>query len=384
VRLAVFSDDPYACVGGTTYGEMAFTLFLVSLRQHLERLVIVGRLDSAPHRGRFELPPQVGFTPLPYARDLSRPLEVARGLLPALARFWRVLDEVDAVWLLGPSPMGLLFAALAGIRGRAVAIGVRMSYPDYIRHRHPERRDLQLAADALDGAWRCLARAVPTVVVGSDLARRYGSARRLLASWISLVAAGDVLEEAAALGRNYADRLRLLAVGRIDAEKNPLLLADVLAGLRQHDERWRLTVCGDGALSGTLASRMRELGVAEACELRGHVPAPELREIYRDSHAFVHVSWTEGVPQVLFEAFAAGVPVVATDVGGVHELAARGEAALLVRPGDAGAVIAALRRVADDEQLRTRLVKAGLDLARRYTIEAQSRAVVRFLSDSQP
>ena len=46
-----------------------------------------------------------------------------------------------------------------------------------------------------------------------------------------------------------------------------------------------------------------------------------LRDHYRDSHMFLHVSWTEGVPQVLFESFAAGLPVVATAVGGVPELA---------------------------------------------------------------
>jgi glycosyltransferase involved in cell wall biosynthesis len=376
----VFSDDPYARVDGVAHGEMAFTLFLVALREHVERLVIVGRLDAAPDRGRFALPPDVEFASLPYTRDLSQPLEVGRSLLPTLARFWRVLDAVDGVWLLGPSFLGVLFAAIARARGRSVAIGVRMSYPEYIRHRHPERRGLHLAARALEAAWRGLARRVPAVVVGSDLARRYRSSRRLLSTQISLVAAEDVLDDDTALGRPYGDRLRLLAVGRIDAEKNPLLLADILAGLRRLDERWQLTVCGDGPLRVALAARMRELGVEQVCELRGHVPARELRDIYRDSHALIHVSWTEGVPQVLFEAFAAGVPVVATDVGGVRDLVSRGDTALLVPPGNAEAAIAALRRLVDDPQLRTRLVRAGLQQARRHTIEAGSRTVARFVS----
>ncbi len=379
LRLAVFSDDAYACVDSTVHGEMAITLFFAALAEHVQRLTIVGRLDSAPDRGRFALPPSVDFAPLPYGADLTRPLVVARTVIPALTRFWRLLDDVDTVWLLGPSPLGLLFAALARLRGRVVAIGVRMSYPDYVRHRHPERRWLHWTARALDAAWRGLARGAPTVVVGADLAARYRRARRLLSTPVSLVAAADVLEDDQAHRRNYEGELRLLAVGRIDAEKNPLLLADVLARLRADDQRWRLVVCGDGPLRETLQARLQALGLAAACELRGHVPVNELREVYRSSHAFLHVSWTEGVPQVLFEAFAAGLPVVATDVGGVRE-AAGTEAALLVPPGDPQAAIAALQRLAGDKALRRGMVERGLEIARRYTREAQCQRVVEFLS----
>ena len=75
-----------------------------------------------------------------------------------------------------------------------------------------------------------------------------------------------------------------------------------------------------------------------------------LLDLYRSSHAFLHVSWTEGLPQTLFEAFAAGLPVVATAVGGVP--AAVGDAALLVEPGDADPPAAELLRLAGDEALR--------------------------------
>jgi glycosyltransferase involved in cell wall biosynthesis len=379
MRLAVFSDDPYACVDGTVHGEMAFTLFVIALGEHLQRLVITGRLDPAPDRGRFAIPLSVDFAPLPYAADLGRPVSVARSVIPALRRFWRILDDVDAVWLLGPSPLGLLFAALCRLRGRRVAIGVRMDYPNYVRHRRPGSWWLHWVARALDGAWRGLARSVPTVVVGSDLAVRYRRAKRLLSTPVSLVSAEDVLDLQLANQRDYEGELRLLTVGRIDAEKNPLLLADILAQLRTEDDRWKLVVCGDGPLLGELAERLQTLGLTSSSELRGHVSRDELRELYRDSHAFLHVSFTEGVPQVLFEAFAAGLPVVATDVGGVTE-ATGSEAALLMAPNDPQAAVTALQRVASDQALRTRMMREGLQIAARHTIQAQSRRVVDFLS----
>jgi glycosyltransferase involved in cell wall biosynthesis len=165
-------------------------------------------------------------------------------------------------------------------------------------------------------------------------------------------------------------------VGRLEQEKNPLLLADVLAAL---PDPWRLFVCGEGPLAGALESRLRALGVAERAELRGYVPIDGgLLDVYRSSHAFLHVSWTEGLPQVLFEAFAGRLPVVATDVGGVA--AATGEAALIIPPGDAQAAATALERVAADPELRARLIDAGLERVRGRTLEAECRRVAAFLA----
>jgi glycosyltransferase involved in cell wall biosynthesis len=195
---------------------------------------------------------------------------------------------------------------------------------------------------------------------------------------VSLISETDVVSASELERRSYDGELRILSVGRLETEKNPLLLADVLAKLRERDERWRLTVCGEGAMATELAERLRDLGVAEQAELLGYVPIDAgLLELYRRSHAFLHVSWTEGLPQVVFEAFAAGLPVVATAVGGVPE--AVGEAGLLVPPGDSKAAASALARVAADDSLRQRLVRAGLEEARHHTIEAECRRVAEFI-----
>ena len=134
-----------------------------------------------------------------------------------------------------------------------------------------------------------------------------------------------------ALARSYDGELQVLNVGRLDPEKNPLLLADVLARLRENDPRWRLVVCGDGPLQDALAERLAALGLSEHADLRGYVTFDGgLLDAYRSSHAFLHVSWTEGFPQIMFEAFAGGLPVVGTAVGGVAE--GVGDAALLIPP----------------------------------------------------
>jgi len=79
----------------------------------------------------------------------------------------------------------------------------------------------------------------------------------------------------------------------------------------------------------------------------------------------------------VFEAFAAGLPIVASAVGGIP--AAVGDAALLVDPGDARAASEALRRVAADPDLRRRLVEDGRRRVGEHTLERESQRLADFL-----
>jgi glycosyltransferase involved in cell wall biosynthesis len=376
-RIAVYTDYRYGRHAGQVYAERAFALFLVALAPNLDRLVILGKVEPELGESHYALGEGVEFAELPYYASLTAPREVARAALRSAVVFWRVLGGVDGVWLLGPHPLGVVFAALARLRGRRVTLGVRQDFRRYVRARHPGRRWVRLAGDALEGIWRLMARRSGMVAVGPDLAGQYPRARTLELT-VSLVRREDIRDAGDAPPDFTADELRVLSVGRLEQEKNPLLLADIIARLVGADPRWRLIVCGEGPLEAALRRRLDELGAAGHAELCGYVSHDRgLRDIYRSSHALLHVSWTEGLPQVLFEAFAARLPVVATAVGGVP--AASGDAALLIEPGDAGAAVSALTRLAGEPPLRERLVAAGVARVAAHTLESEAARVAAFL-----
>ena len=130
VRLAVYCDYSYRRdEDGGLWAELAFVRFLVALAGRFERVTLVGRLDPARGPWHHPVPPDVDFHPLPHYRSLASPLEPARALVTSLRRFWRLLDRVDAVWLLGPHPLAIAFALLAALRRRPVALGVRRNSP---------------------------------------------------------------------------------------------------------------------------------------------------------------------------------------------------------------------------------------------------------------
>ena len=381
MRLAIYCDYSYRVQNGSLYAELPVGLFLAELSQHSERLVMIGRLDPQPGRYPYEID-DVDFAPLPYYTSGAKLTSLLRVMPSGIARFWRALDDVDVAWVLGPTPLALLFAGLTLLRRRRLVLGVRQDLPQLFRHRYPDRPLLRWGAVVLEGAFRALARRAPVVVIGPDLARRYRRSPALHAAYVSLLTEDDIRLFGDPSRRYDGPELRMLSVGRLDPEKNPLLLADVFAAALRMDPRWRLDVCGRGPLATALAQRLEELGVADRATLHGHVPIDGgLLDMYRRSHALIHVSWTEGVPAVLLEAFATRLPVVATAVGGVPELV--GDCGLLIPPGNAPAAAEALASLVANAALRDALAERALRKVRTHTREAESARVAGFIDGAR-
>jgi len=381
VRLAAYEDAIYHRDGEVRSTERAFPLFMFGLAEDVDHLVVLGREHPVRGRSHYVVPEGAEFVALPWYPSLADAGAVARAAWPTVRRVWATLGRVDAIWVCGPGPVAVLVALLAVLRRRRLALGVRQNTLQYARSRFPGRRGPLLAFRLMEAVWRGLARVAPVATVGPELHELYGKARRRHELAVSFVSERDLAGPEVEAARAYDGEVTLLSVGRLETEKNPLLLADVLRRLVDGGGRWRLKVVGEGPLEVDLRERLEVLGVAGHAELLGYVPIDGgLFDLYRSSDLFLHVSWTEGLPQVLLEAFAARLPVVATEVGGVGPVA-RGPA-LLVGPGDADAAAEAVRRLAGDVALRRELVAAGLERARARTAEAERRRLVAFIAGS--
>jgi glycosyltransferase involved in cell wall biosynthesis len=384
-RLGVYQDGPFRLLDDGRLApdpaDAPFFRFVSGVSRHFQGFTVFARVvggdDGAD--GESLLPPGTQVVALPDYGSLRRLGGVVRSGLRTGRAFWRGLDQVDVVWAFGPHPFELLLATLGSLRGKRVVLGVRQDTPSYFRARLPSPRWKPILAgiDAMDALHRLLAARLAATVVGEGNARRYKRGR-VLAISPSLVPAHALAAEPP--NRDWSSEIELLTVGRIDTEKNPLLLVEAIAELeRRRPGVFRLRWVGLGPLAADVRARASELGVADKIELLGYLPFPALLPRYREAHAFVHVSFTEGVPQVLNEALACGLPVIATDVGGVSEALDGGRAGLLVRPADREALVEAVLRVTDDAGLRRRLAEHGLEHARDRTLEAQAARVAAFL-----
>ena len=389
-RLGIYLDDVYWVFSrdgrDRISTDRSFLLFVCETGEAFESLSVFGRAVPSAEPADYVLPDEVRLLPLPHYSNLRQVMEVLRAAGGTLTGFWRGLAEVDRLWVFGPHPFAVLLVTLAVLRRKQVVLGVRQDTVRLYQARLASRwSPALLAARGVEGAYRLFSRGLRTTVQGSELAERYGGERPgLLTMTESVVRTDDVVPEP--LERDYSGELVLLTVGRFETEKNPLLLVKALAEIEQERPgRVRLTWVGRGPLEDEVRALAAELGVAERIEFLSYVAfGPELLELYRRAHAFIHVSFSEGVPKVLLEALACSTPIVATDVGGVRVALADGEAGLLVPSDDLEALVAATRQILDEPELRRRLVSRGLELAQELTLEAQVEQVIQFIAAPAP
>jgi glycosyltransferase involved in cell wall biosynthesis len=149
-------------------------------------------------------------------------------------------------------------------------------------------------------------------------------------------------------------------IGRLSAEKGPDIMIEGLA--RLPDAAIRLSLVGEGPLEGVLRAQSRNLGVAD--RVRWHGLVPDVARLYRAFDVLVLSSRTEGTPIVLLEAMGAGVPVVATSVGGVPDVISPAEA-VLAAPNDSAALAQAIGSVLADPTATQRRVEAARERLKR-------------------
>ncbi len=135
----------------------------------------------------------------------------------------------------------------------------------------------------------------------------------------------------------------LVTVGRLDRQKNPLLLLDAFRLLHESVPELRLLFIGDGVLRRELEERIRSAGLQSHVKLCGVQPPPVIAEHLQAADLFVLSSAYEGMPIVVLEALATGLPVAATDVGEVARAVHPGVNGELVRRQDAASLAAAIR-----------------------------------------
>ncbi|PTL74236.1 colanic acid biosynthesis glycosyltransferase WcaL [Rathayibacter caricis DSM 15933] len=147
--------------------------------------------------------------------------------------------------------------------------------------------------------------------------------------------------------------LRVAAVGRLVEKKGFALLVDAVAMLAAGGQDVEVEIAGGGELHGSLAERISSAGLQSRVRLLGPVPQNEVAALLRRSDVFVAPCIVgadgnaDGLPTVLLEAMATGVPCISTAVTGIPEVVRDGDTGLLCRPGRVDDLARALQRVAD-------------------------------------
>jgi colanic acid/amylovoran biosynthesis glycosyltransferase len=177
--------------------------------------------------------------------------------------------------------------------------------------------------------------------------------------------------------------LDILTVARLHQEKGLHHGITAVAALRaaRTDLRVRYRIIGGGDAEPDLRALIGRLGVADAVTLLGPQPTAEVLAWMQRSDVFLLPSLAEGTPTVLLEAQASGLPIVATDVGGVRDILPDGRSGFLAPGDDAGALIASLNRLVDQPERWEEMGRAGRAfVAEHHDIQRLNRTLAELLA----
>jgi glycosyltransferase involved in cell wall biosynthesis len=307
--------------------------------QPLGRLYVVGFATGiGPRRFRqhaeFFLLPNLPAAPLRY---------LTLTLLGALVVFWLVLRRNVGV-LVAQSPYEAFAAALvkrlAALFGRSLRLVIE-SHGDFEQALFIQRRV------RLPGLYRALMRhAARSAFAQADALRAISSAtRQQLAAWAPKVPIEQFptwTDIGAFLNAHPpAHSPEIVYAGVLTPLKGVHVLLDAFAAIAAAHPGVRLVLVGapvDASYAAALHQQVERSGLADRVLFLGHLTQTELATRVAGACVFVLPSFSEGLGRVVFEAMACGVPVVASDVGGIPDIVEAGVNGWLVPPGDAAAL----------------------------------------------
>jgi len=285
--------------------------------------------------------------------------------VPSLTGMVEVLAEgrFDALHVTSPGPAGVIATLIARIMEMPLIGSWHTELGSYAGLRS-ESADLERATDyALGLFYRQCDRVLTPSPASDESVRRLGVPAERVGRWGRGV---DTSRFDPALGRphDYPGEIKVLYAGRLTKEKGIDLLAYSFLEARKHNSALHLLLAGGGPEEAALRDRL-----GEHATFLGWLGGDELPRAYASADIFLFCSGTDTFGQVLVEAGASGLPVVAVDRGGPSSIVRDGVTGRLCEP-DPTMIAAALLQLGDAPAYRAMLARGGLAAARERTWRA--------------
>ena len=281
-------------------------------------------------------------------RHVRRPLHPLRDLLGLVELYRLIRRERPAIVHANSSK--------AGILGRLAAVAARVPVRLFTVHGWAFKAHQGLAARLYLYADRAMSPLTTTTICVADGEVEAGiRARTCRPDRTVMIHNGVDLDRPQRAPGPPRTPVALLSVGRFRPPKDFTTLVHAMAALEPGTAR--LAIAGDGPDRQTLEQEIAKHHLGETVELLG--TRRDVDQLLAAADIFVLSSDSEGLPMSVLEAMAAGLPVVASAVGGIPELVSDEQTGLLVPPRDSRALAAAIRAIAGDPQLRDRLGAAA-------------------------
>lgn len=163
--------------------------------------------------------------------------------------------------------------------------------------------------------------------------------------------------------KQYSKRKQILYAGTINARKGYADMIKAFALIAKEYPDWQIVFAGNGEIDQGKALA-EKLGIAEQTIFLGWINGESKDRAFKEASIFCLPSYAEGFPMAVLDAWAYGLPVITTPVGGIPDIAQDGENLLLFNPGDIKALARQMKKMITDGNLRERISEQSIQLAK--------------------
>lgn len=161
-------------------------------------------------------------------------------------------------------------------------------------------------------------------------------------------------------------KIKFLYTGRLEKQKGIEHLFEACVILRKINKNFKVLLVGDGSRKKHLEGLNKKLNLNNHVFFLGKLYGDDLVRIYHESHVFILPSLWEGLPLTLLEAWASGLPVIVTDVGGIPDVCMNEENGLIVPPKNPQAISSTMLALIKNGKLRKKLGKNGRETVEKH------------------
>jgi len=391
MKLSVFINQAFYSQDGIVSTDLSFVRYIESFSEVFDTIEILAPVaDKSKNQGHYICSKNLQLTPLPYYENVGNLAKRSIQIIgPTVRTLNNALTDCDLLWIVGPHPLGWAAANAAKKQHCDAFYHIRGNILNDIKVRFTGMKYYLAYGYAgymhLVSIYLC--HRIPTLTVGKELLELYRHGAFHIDTMSPSLISSRVIEETRSLLHGGANELslpiQLLFVGRPEPEKGLTYLFEALNTFNNEQGlNIRLAIVGE-AQRGSKQKEHNLKKLAHANKIdhlidwKGYVSyGDELLQIYRQSDIFILPSLAEGIPKVLYEAMATGLPIVSTNVGGIPAIVEHEVDGLLIDAASSAALCNAIMRLSNDHELRQRLISHALSKAEGFTMERSRDEVI--------
>lgn len=384
MKLTLVEAGPYFYDGSDHYTRKHFVRSVKAFAPYFEEITICGPLMEVDRPPAHSFPvevPNLSFCKLPYSDGIADFIKkFPKNATPLIRAISENIHNWDLVWIRLPNPAGFIAYKIARKHGKPILLQMSGDQKKIVRAKYSGMKRLiaYLGATFFTALDKKMIKETPTLVLSSELLRKFRNYGDHLFYWLnSQVSQDDIYyREDTCLGES----IHILYVGSLEKHKGLDYLMIAERKLRDAGYNVHLNLVGTGSQGSILKELTMNLSIHEYVIFHGYIgDHAQLLRVYRKNDIFILPSLSEGMPKVLFEAMASGLPIVAADVGGIPDVIKPGETGLLVPPRSPDGIYKAVEKLITDDELRKKIIQEGYAFVEQHTIEKQAERIMAII-----